>query len=121
MARKRDDILWNLLNGSPREWAWFVGGLAGIAAVLWAFSRFAAWLRDDEDTAAVEQMMLTDINELHRGGDLSDEEYRSIKGRLLERLEESDDSDEPSKSDDESGANDPETSDDEKVESENDE
>lgn len=118
VAQQQDDILWNLLDGSPVEWGWFVGGLAGLAAVLWAFTRFAAWVRDDEDTAATGQMMLTDINELHRGGDLSDEEYRSIKGRLLERLEESDDSDESSKSDEEPTSIDVETSDDDRAEAE---
>ncbi len=45
-------------------------------------------------------MMLTDIGDLHRGGDLTDEEYRSIKGRLLERLENSDDFPTPTKSED---------------------
>ncbi len=89
MARQEDTTLWKLLDGSPKEWFWFLGGLAGLAAVLWAFVRFVAWMRDDEDTAAAEQMMLTEIGEMHRGGDLSQEEYRSIKGRLLERLEDS--------------------------------
>lgn len=90
MARQQDTLIWKLLEGSPREWFWFVCGLGGLVFVLWVFARFIAWMRDDEDTAAAEQMMLTEISELHRGGDLSDEEYRSIKGRLLERLENSD-------------------------------
>lgn len=118
VAQQQDDILWNLLDGSPVEWGWFVGGLAGLAAVLWAFTRFAAWVRDDEDTAATGQMMLTDINELHRGGDLSDEEYRSIKGRLMEQLEESDGSVEVSKSDDNSASQDTEASDDSEIDAE---
>lgn len=118
VARQQDTILWKLLDASPREWGWFLGGLAGLAATLWAFARFIAWMRDDEDTAAAEQMMLTEIGDLHRGGDLSDEEYRSIKGRLLERLEGSDDSDESSKSDEEPTSTDVETSDDDKAEAE---
>ncbi len=103
---KQDGPIWKLLEGSPKEWGWFLGGLIGIAVALWAFTRFIAWMRDDEDTAAAEQMMLTEIGELHRGGDLSEEEYRSIKGRLLERLQESDDSAKPEASDDESTSED---------------
>lgn len=91
-----------LLEGSPREWLWFLGGLAGLVVGLWLFSRLVAWMRDDEDPAAAEQMMLTEIGELHRDGDLSEEEYRSIKGRLLERLEDSADSEEPQNPEDES-------------------
>ena len=86
MARQEDTLIWKLLEGSPREWLWFLSGLAGLCVVFWAFSKFLAWMRDDEDPAAAEQMMLTEISELHRGGDLTEEEYRSIKGRLLERL-----------------------------------
>ena len=96
--------MWKLLEGSPREWFWFLSGLAGLAVVLWAFVRFVAWMRDGEDTAAAEQMMLTEISELHRGGDLSEEEYRSIKGRLLERLEDSAGSAEDSNSEDDSSS-----------------
>lgn len=98
---KQEGPIWKLLEGSPEEWGWFLGGLIGVSVALWAFVRFIAWMRDDEDTAAAEQMMLTEIGELHRGGDLSEEEYRSIKGRLLERLKESDDSAKPEASDDE--------------------
>ena len=103
---KQDDPIWKLLEGSPREWAWFLGGLVCLTVALWAFTRFIAWMRDDEDTAAAEQMMLTEISELHRGGDLSEEEYRSIKVRLLERLEESDNFAGPDTSDDESTSDD---------------
>lgn len=102
MARQKDTVIWKLLEGSTEEWIWFLCGLAVVVVVLWAFARFVAWMRDDEDPAAAEQMMLTEIGELHRGGDLSEEEYRSIKGRLLQRLEDSADSKTPDQSDDES-------------------
>ncbi|MFK7818040.1 MAG: hypothetical protein AB8G99_04945 [Planctomycetaceae bacterium] len=113
MARQKDSLLWKLMDASPKEWGWFVGGLAGLVVVLWAFARFIAWMRDDEDTTATEQLMLTEIGDLHRGGDLTDEEYRSIKGRLLERLENSDDFQTPGESEEDT------KSDEEKPEAEN--
>ncbi len=51
--------------------------------VIWIRSRF----RDDADPAETDQQMLLQIGDLRREGDLSDEEYRSIKGRLVERLD----------------------------------
>jgi hypothetical protein len=91
VARQKDSLLWKLLDASPKEWGWFFGGLVGLTVVLWAFSKFISWMRDDEDATATEQLMLTEIGDLHRGGDLTEEEYRSIKGRLLERLDSSND------------------------------
>ena len=92
MPRRQDDVLWRLLDGSPLEWLWFAGGVGCLGLVLWLFVRLAAWMRDDEDPEAAEQMMLSEIGDLHRDGDLSETEYRSIKGRLLERLEQGADS-----------------------------
>lgn len=63
-------------------------------------------MRDGEDNAAAEQMMLTQYTEMHRDGDLSEEEYRSIKGRLLERLGDPVDSAAAVKSDDANASSD---------------
>ena len=41
---------------------------------------------DDTDPAETDRQMLTAMNELHRQGDLTQEEFRSIKGQLVERL-----------------------------------
>ncbi|MGH7127621.1 MAG: hypothetical protein ACREJB_06990 [Planctomycetaceae bacterium] len=54
-----------------------------IGAVVWIRRR----LQGHEDHTALDQAMLSQIGELHRQGDLSDEEYRSIKGRLVQRLD----------------------------------
>lgn len=48
--------------------------------------RIRSRYRDNEDPAAAEQQMLAQIRDLHRQGDLSEDEYRSIKGRLVKRL-----------------------------------
>jgi hypothetical protein len=60
-----------------------IGG--GIWFALWLRARF----RDSEDPAGIDHAMLSQIGDLHREGGLSDEEYRSIKGRLVERIDES--------------------------------
>jgi hypothetical protein len=74
----------------PKIWK-----LVGATLVLFASLAFAAWLvlrirsryRDNEDPAAVEHQMLMQLRDLRRQGDLSEDEYRSIKGRLIERLD----------------------------------
>ena len=98
--------MYEWLEASPREWGLFLAAFAGLAVGLWAFARFIAWMRDGEDNAAAEQMMLTQYTEMHRDGDLSEEEYRSIKGRLLERLSDAEDSGAAVKPDDASNSSD---------------
>lgn len=92
---RNDDLLWRLLEASPGEWAMFVLALLALIAVCWAIIRVTTWFRDGAGPAESEQVLLTHFRELHRQGDLSDEEYRSIKGRLVARF---DDSQAPSES-----------------------
>lgn len=74
----------------PKVWK-----LALTSVALFAAIGFAAWLifrirsryRDNEDPAADEQRMLMQLRDLRRQGDLSENEYRSIKGRLAKRLD----------------------------------
>ena len=70
------DSLWQLLG---------LGAVIalGIMIMFWIRSRF----RDDADSDTDPHSMLTQIRELRREGELTDEEYRSIKGRLVERLD----------------------------------
>ena len=56
---------------------------------IWLIVRIRTRYCDHEDPAAVEQQMLMQMGDLHRQGDLSEEEYRSIKGRLVERIDDS--------------------------------
>ena len=42
-----------------------------------------AWYREDSDDAASQDDLLLQFRDLHRQGGLSEDEYRSIKGRLL--------------------------------------
>lgn len=68
----------------------FAIGLVGLGLAIWCFMRLVTWMRDDDDPAVSEQQMLTQIGELHREGDLDENEYRSIKERLVDRLKETD-------------------------------
>jgi hypothetical protein len=44
------------------------------------------WLRDNDGPAASPYDLLAEYRELHRKGELSDEEFRIIKGRLATRI-----------------------------------
>jgi len=44
------------------------------------------WLRDNDGPAASSHELLADYRELHRRGELSDEEFRIIKSRMAPRI-----------------------------------
>lgn len=68
-----------------------VGVIVAILVGIWLVASIRSRYRGHEDPAAQSQQMLTHMRDLYRQGDLSEEEYRSIKGRLmgLDRGEES--------------------------------
>lgn len=76
-------LLWKLINASLGQW---IGLLVAIGVLVGLIVRIRALLREDTDAAADHHELLTSISELHREGDLSEDEYRSIKGRLISRL-----------------------------------
>ncbi len=99
MQRVEDSTLWRLLDGS----IWSVIGLiVAIVLLVWLVMSVRSWFRDDTDPAADDHELLSQISDLRLQGDLTDDEYRSIKGRLVDKLsqtkEESDGSDETSTS-----------------------
>jgi hypothetical protein len=63
-------------------WLAWLGLFALLAAAAWLVLRIRARFRDREDPADEGRQMLMQMGELHRQGGLSDEEYRSIKGKL---------------------------------------
>lgn len=66
---------------------WHLAGLVVLLILLVVIVvSIKGWLRDDDDLANADQEMLREIAELQRRGALSEEEYRSIKGRIAERL-----------------------------------
>lgn len=59
---------------------------ACVVVLIIAVLRITKWIRDGDDPAETERLMLTQIADLHRQGELSGEEFRSIKGQLVGRL-----------------------------------
>jgi hypothetical protein len=74
-----DVAVWKLIAASCGVFVCFA--IAG-----WLIIRIRSRYRGNEDPAVAEQQMLSQIRDLHRQGDLSEDEYRSIKGRLVKRL-----------------------------------
>ena len=65
-------------------------GLGILIAVSIALTlRIRQRFHGNDDPAEVDHQMLLQIKELRREGDLTDEEFRSIKGRLVERIDDS--------------------------------
>ncbi len=76
-------LLWKLVNASLLQW---IGLLVAVVVLVGVIIRIRTLFREDADAAADTHQLLTSISDLHREGDLSEDEYRSIKGRLIERL-----------------------------------
>ena len=66
-------------------WEWLV-----LVVVLIVLVRLVMWikasLREDDDPSSIDHQMLVEITELQRQGEITETEYRSIKGRLVDRL-----------------------------------
>lgn len=83
MDQIENSLWWKLLNRS----AWELFGLVvAILVMVWLIMRIRSWLAGDDDPAEGDHELLVSIRELKREGDLTDDEYRSIKSRLVKRL-----------------------------------
>lgn len=69
----------DVLRHSAGTW---VGLIFAIVVLAWIVARVRAWFRNDEDPAENANQMLSEIREMYEEGKLSEEEFRSIKGRL---------------------------------------
>ncbi len=76
-------IWWKLLEGSPREWAELLAGLAVVLLAIWAVNRMRTWFREDMGPTERNRELFLQMRELHRRGELTDDEFRSIRKRLL--------------------------------------
>lgn len=58
-----------------------------IAILIWLILRIRTYFRAGGDVQVTEEQILDDFREIRRQGDLSDTEFRSIKGQLLPHTE----------------------------------
>lgn len=65
------------------SWHLFVGLLLLVGGLVWVVNQIRTRLRDDADHMTDKMQLLKQMRELHREGDLSEAEFRSIKSRLL--------------------------------------
>lgn len=68
------------------SWWFFMVVLVLLMVFIWAIARLTTRTTDDIDPAEIDRQMLSAVSELRSQGELSPEEFRSIKSRLVERL-----------------------------------
>jgi hypothetical protein len=57
-----------------------------IGVLAFAVYLIRSWLRENDGPAASAHELLAEYREMHRRGELSDEEFRIIKGRMAPRI-----------------------------------
>lgn len=77
----QNSISWRILNASLVEWILL---LLALSVLFWVIIRIKSWFREHEDVDEANREMLLQFRDLRRQGELTDEEYRSIKGQLME-------------------------------------
>lgn len=76
----------------PIDSWWFFGAvLAGLIIAIALVIRFVSSETDDIDPVEIDRQMLSSVRELTRTGEITEDEYRSIKGRLVDRLKDAED------------------------------
>lgn len=60
--------------------------VTAIGVMVFAVYLIRSWLRENDGPAASEHELLSEYREMHRRGELSDEEFRIIKGRMAPRI-----------------------------------
>jgi hypothetical protein len=81
---------WELLSASA--WTW-IGLIFALVLLAWLIVRLRTWFLGHADPAEDARRRLSEIREMYHEGDLSREEYRSIKGRLMQQLDHTADAD----------------------------
>lgn len=87
MSRKAIRQLWRFLDGDFSEWLPVLVGVLGAIVLIWVVIRVRTWWQGDEDPEAADEQMLFQLDDLHREGDLTHDEYRSIKSQIIKRME----------------------------------
>ena len=68
---------------------WVIGTVVALGVLGWLIVTIRSWFGDDTDRMECEQELLVQLREIRGQGDLSDEEFRSIKGRLASKIADS--------------------------------
>ena len=84
-AKRTNDWL-DLLQLPDFTWWQFLFAAACLVLLIWQIARFISRVHEDVDPAESDQDMLNAISELRREGDLTEDEYRSIKSQLMGRM-----------------------------------
>ena len=84
LARATD--WFKLLHLPDVGWWQFLAATGCLVVLIWAIVRLIASVNEDVDPAEADREMLQAINDLRREGDLTEVEFRSIKGQLVTRL-----------------------------------
>ncbi len=85
VAKRTNDWL-DLLQLPDFNWWQFLFAALCLVVLIWSIVRFVSRVHEDVDPAESDQDMLNAISELRRQGDLTEDEYRSIKSQLLARM-----------------------------------
>ena len=85
-AAKRTNEWLDLLQLPDFTWWQFLTAAACLVVLIWLIVRFVSGVHEDVDPAESDQDMLNAISELRREGDLTEDEYRSIKSQLMGRM-----------------------------------
>jgi len=85
LAKRTNDWL-DLLHLPEFNWWQFLFAAVCLVVLIWSIVRFISRVHEDVDPAETDQDMLNTISELRREGDLSEDEYRSIKSQLMGRM-----------------------------------
>ncbi len=85
LSRKTD--WWKLLQLPDISWAPLLIAAACLIVVVWAIVRLVSRVNEDVDPAEADREMLLALNDLRREGDLTEDEFRSIKGQITGRLQ----------------------------------
>jgi hypothetical protein len=84
LSRKTD--WWKLLQLPDISWLPLLIAAACLIVVVWAIVRLVSRVNEDVDPAEADREMLLALNDLRREGDLTEDEFRSIKGQITGRL-----------------------------------
>ena len=85
LSRKTD--WWKLLQLPDISWIPLLIAASFLVVVIWAIVRLVSRVNEDVDPAEADREMLLALNDLRREGDLTEDEFRSIKGQITGRLQ----------------------------------